>query len=410
MKRLLLVNISELVTLGPLARSFAKQLNTEDLGILRDAWLCIEDGKVSAYGTGRVPETLGQADTVIDAKGMLVMPGLVDAHTHPIFFGDRSDEFAQRLNGKTYTEIADLGGGILASISKTEQASDADLLHVLEQRLQSFLAFGVTTAECKSGYAQNAREEIRHLRLLSEYAGRSQMTLLRTCLALHATPKGRKTEDYVDEMTREVLPLLAREKLADFVDAFIEAGYFSVAQVERYMRTAKNLGLGIRIHADEFSDAGAAEAAAAWGALSADHLQHASDAGIAAMAAKGVVATLLPGTSLYTKIPFAAAQRFIKAGCRVAIASDYNPGSCYLPNLPMLVSVGAVHCGLNVAQAFAAVTLVAAWSLGLKTKGALAEGYDADFMIHSAGNLAAWFADMGQTKPLQVWIKGKRAL
>jgi len=410
----LIVNIGDLVTCEPLARhKKLRAIGAADLGRLSQAWLLIAEGKVQGFGPMPPPaELVRTAGQQRDAGGQLLMPGLIDSHSHLLFAGSRSLEFAQRLEGKSYQEIAAAGGGIQATMRASRAASQAELLRLAQARLARFLRHGVTSLEVKSGYGLAISEELRHLEVLRELRRLSRQTLRISCLALHArSPEYPTLAAYAAAASAELLPEVARRGLADYVDAFIEGGYFTVADCEPYMRQATTLGLGIRLHADEFSDAGAAEAAARWQAASADHLQFASSRGIAAMAEAGVVATLLPGTSLYTAIPFCQGRRFADAGCPIAVASDYNPGSCAISNLPLLASLAGLHCGLKPAEIIAGVTYVAAHSLGLQAdKGALAPGMAADFFLHPAASLEGWLADCGESPASEVWIAGERLL
>lgn len=403
-------NIGELVTMAPLAKERrATGIRAADLGVLSGpAWLAVEHGKVTGYGQGVPPVTKGTRH--VDVQSGLVMPGLVDAHTHPVFAGSRAKEFARRLDGATYQEIAQEGGGIRYTMTATRTASDAGLRALLDARLARFLTLGVTTVEAKTGYGLSVAEELRLLKVLNAAKKSAPLHVSVTCLALHAaSPEHPDLASYIRACTTELLPEIARAKLADAVDAFIEAGYFSVADAAPYVLRAKELGLAVRLHADEFTDAGGASAAAEWGALSADHLQFASAKGVERMATAGVTAVLLPGTSLYTKIPFADAKRFTRSGCAVALATDYNPGSCLADNLAMIATVGAVQCGLTGPEAIAAVTYSAAKSLGLETqKGALAVGHDADFLVSPLANMQEWIADLGRTPPREVWTRGVR--
>lgn len=405
------MNISELVTLSPLAEN-QKLANIEeqDLGIIKNAWLHIKDGKVHAFGQGNPDKSiLDNCKEAVDLSGKLIMPGLIDSHTHPVFYGDRSNEFLMRINGKTYAEIAEQGGGIKASMQHTKEASDKNLKEKTKSHLTSFLEFGVTTAEAKSGYGLTVEEELRHLRILKELKSELPLTLKTTCLALHAIPEGYASEnEYVEKVAEPVLEEASAQQLCDYVDAFIENGYFSVDGVKEHFKKVKESGLQIRLHADEFSDASAASFAAEMSAKSADHLQFASDSGIEKMAKNKVVATILPGTSIYTNIPFTNAKKFTDKGCPVAVATDFNPGSCVINNLPQIATIASLHCGLDAAHTVSAVTFVPAYSLGLaESKGALASGYDADFLIHDSGSLAGWLADIGRTKPSHVYIGGK---
>lgn len=407
--KLLVHNIGKLVTLDRLVQEQRHiRIRPEDLSEMSDAWLAIEDGRVSAFGSGEASASYRDFPRV-NAQGGLVTPGLVDSHTHPVFGGDRTHEFAARLNGKTYQDIAAGGGGIKYSIKTTREAFSSELLERCLEILGVFLRHGVTTVETKTGYGQNAREEIRCLQILQEVKQQTPQTLSITCLGLHDLPQEFSSKaDYIRHMTDELLPVVARRKLADWVDAFVEDGYFSVEELKPYFDKARDLGLSIRMHADEFRASGAAEAAAHWNAASADHMQKASDEGISALANAGGVAVLLPGTSFYTKIPYADAQRFRERDCPVAIASDYNPGSCYLTNLPFVASLAALYCGLSPYEALVGVTWNGAKALRLnERKGALAIGFDADFVIHKLHTIEQWIADFGQTPPREVYCKGK---
>jgi imidazolonepropionase len=405
---LIIENIGDLVTLHPLVtENRNRNIKNEDLGRYSNAWLKITGGKISDFGTGKIPDKY-EADKSISAEGGLVMPGMVDSHTHPIFGGNRAAEFSQRLDGVSYKEIADAGGGIQASVQGSRNASDDELLENLTLRLKRFCSRGITTVEVKSGYGLSVEEELRHLKILNLAKSKCPQTMSVTCLALHAaSPEHKSLDSYVDQVVSELLPEVANENLADWVDAFIEDGYFTVKSVEPYARKAKELGMGIRIHADEFTDAGAASAAAEWGAASADHLQFASEESIKKMAGNDVVACVLPGTSLYTAIPYTNARQFLDAGCAVSIASDFNPGSCYIDNLSMLTTLAGLHCGFRPAEAIAAVTWTAATSLNLKNKGALAKGSDADFLIYRDLKTAdEWLYDFGRALP-DVFIAGE---
>jgi imidazolonepropionase len=403
-------NCSELITMAPLAERKPKRglITAEDLGCLQDAWLLIDQGRVIAHGNQPFP-AVNRPLTRIDAGHRLVMPGLVDSHTHPVFGGDRSREFAQRLDGASYQDIAQSGGGIRSTVAQTRAATDADLKANCQQHLQRFLEHGVTTVEVKTGYGQTPEEEYRQLRMLHDLKQTSSQELSVTYLGLHVQPKEfTDTAAFVDDMSA-LLERLASEGLAEWVDAFVEQGYFPPEVVEPFMAKAQQLGFKIRIHADEFQDSQAAAAAARWGAFSADHLEEAQPDGLQAMARQGTVAVLLPGTSLYTKIPFTRAQTIRDAGCLMALASDFNPGSCQIDNLPMLTAIGALHCGLSAAEAIAAVTYSAAVALDRESqKGCLNPGYDADFVIQDCQTKDQWLANLGQKKPRAVYIAGKK--
>jgi imidazolonepropionase len=413
-QRLVVENIHDLVTMAPLAKEYrTTRIKGADLGRVADAWMAIEKGRVKEYGTSGVPSAYADWRRV-DAKGGLVLPGFVDIHTHPLFGGSRANEFSMRCAGATYQEVAAAGGGIASTVRATRQASDEELTRLVESRLRRFLRFGTTTLEVKTGYGLSTPEELRHLRVYQQVKRKAAQRLSITCLALHAkSPELDTPRAWADEATQDLLPRVAEERLADAVDAFVEDGYFSGQDIEGYLSKAKELGLAIRLHVDEFTDQGGGTLAARWGAKSADHLECTTPEGARAMAHAGVTAVILPGTSIYAKLPFAKGRMFADAGCPVAIASDFNPGSCRLLNLASSATVGSLHCGLSPAEALAAITFVPAASLEFaQEKGALAVGFDADFLIYrmspSESTFEEWFAEMGQKLPDEVFIGGVR--
>lgn len=411
-QRLVVENINELITLAPLAREYrTTRIKDADLGRVKNAWMSIEKGSIKEIGAGSPPGAYADWRR-IDAKGGLVLPGFVDSHTHPIFGGSRANEFSMRLAGATYQEIAAAGGGIASTVRATREWSDERLASALDARLKTFLRFGTTTLEVKTGYGLSSPEEIRLLRLLQAAKRRTSQRLSVTCLALHAkSPELETLRAWADEATQDLLPRVAEERLADSVDAFVEKNYFTAQDVEGYLAKARELGLAIRLHVDQFTDQDGGSLAARWGAKSADHLEMTSEAGAKAMAKASVTAVILPGTSIYAKLPYANGRMFADAGCPVAIASDYNPGSCRLLNLAASATVGSLHCGLTPAEAVAGITFVAAASLDFAhEKGALAPGFDADFLVYridqTESTLEEWFAEMGQKLPDEVYVGG----
>ena len=405
-------NIGQLITLAPLANEKrTTRIQYADLGIIQHAWLRIYEGRVHSYGD---MTHCPYAEQPVDLDGALVLPGFVDAHTHPIFAGDRSPEFLQRLSGMSYEAIAHQGGGIRSTMQATRAATREHLAARTLMHLQQFLRWGTTTVEAKSGYGLSKESEIAQLEILQALKAKTPQHLRITCLALHACPPEYTSPDsYTLAMKDTLLPLIAAEKLADYVDVFLENGYFLASEaMDQFMAQAQALGLGIRIHADEFSDAGGALAAAQWQAASADHLQHASQAGITAMAKSGVTAILLPGTSLYTAIPYTDARPFLHADCAVAIASDYNPGSCKIYNLALLATIASIHCHLSLPQALAGITYVPSVSLCLSSqKGALAPTFDGDFVVYKTlHTVEQWLSSCGMQSPDAVFIKGNQVV
>ncbi|MFQ5528595.1 MAG: imidazolonepropionase [Thermoanaerobaculia bacterium] len=326
----------------------------------------------------------------LDGRGGSLIPGFVDAHTHLPWAGSRELEFAQRLSGATYQEISAAGGGILATVRATRDADEDALVELVSRRVDRMLEMGTTTAEAKSGYGLNLDDELKQLRAIRRANENHPVDLTATLLAAHETPPEYRDdrERYLDIVCKEIVPQVAEEKLARFSDVFCEHGVFSQAESRRVLEAGVRYGLAPRLHADEFVDSGGAELAAELGALSADHLIAISDAGIEALAASGVTAVLLPGTSFFLmKRTYAPARRLIDAGVAVALATDCNPGSSHTESMPMVIVLAVFEMGLSIEEALTAATLNAACSLGLGNEiGSIEAGKRADLVLLDAPN------------------------
>jgi imidazolonepropionase len=386
---LIIKNASELVTVSGFAAKRGRAMS--DLGIITDGAVAIEQGMIAAVGP--TAEVIAQLEAsrkdlsdvrVIDASGKAVLPGFVDSHTHLVFGGDRAEEFAWRLKGVSYMDILARGGGILSTVAATRKASREELVLAGLKRLDSMLAFGVTTVEGKSGYGLDRETEIKQLEAMSELDGRHPVDAVATFMGAHAVLpewKGRE-EAYIDFMLAEVVPEVAQRRLAEFCDVFCEKGVFSVAQSRRLLTAAVEAGLKPKLHADEIVPLGGAELAAEIGAASADHLLHASDAGLRAMAAAGVTATLLPATAFSLREPYARGRFMIDAGCAVALATDFNPGSCFSESIPLVGALAALYMGLTPEEIVTALTINAAAALGRAGSiGSLDPGKQGDVLI-----------------------------
>jgi imidazolonepropionase len=359
----------------------------------------VRDGRVSWIGSRTDAPA---ADEAVDLAEALVTPGLVDAHTHPVYAGDRSDETAARLAGEPYT-----GGGILRTVAATRSASDGELAELIAARLGAQLAAGTTTVECKSGYGLSTAEELRALRLIGEAAGSLPVRVVRTFLGAHAIPPD--APHYTDTVVDEMLPAVAAAGAADFCDVFCDAGFFSVADAERILLAARALGLGLRLHADQLASIGAVRLAVRLGATSADHLEQLDADGVAALAASGTVATLLPGPALVMRDRLPPARELLDAGARVALASDANAGTFGAwGGMPLVIGLGATLLGMTALEAVAAATEGGAASLGLAGRaGVIAVGADADLVAWDAEHEGAFALRLGAVRPLSVHVGGE---
>ena len=383
-KTLLLKNAAELVTCRGHAPKCGPAM--QDIGIIEDGALWLEDGIIRKVGaTDEILSDIAEPpDAVIDASGRCVLPGFVDPHTHFLFAGHRAEEFSWRLRGDTYMDIMERGGGIINSVRATRQASADELLAIGQRRLDSMLSFGVTTVEGKSGYGLDAATELKQLTVMAELDRKHPVEVVRTFMGAHAIPaeyKGR-TDDFVDYLLQNVLPLVAEQRLADFCDVFCEKGVFSVEQSRRLLTAAQSLGLQAKVHADEIVTLGGAELAAELGALSAEHLLHASDAGIRRMAETGVIAVLLPATAFCLREPYARARFMIDSGVPVALATDFNPGSCFSESIPLVIALAALYMQMTPAEIVTALTINAAAAVSRADRiGSLEAGKQGDFVL-----------------------------
>jgi imidazolonepropionase len=345
------------------------------------------------------------ADAVTDLGEALVTPGLVNAHTHPAFLGDRSDEAAARLAGAPYT-----GGGILRTVAATRDATDVALLAAIEGRLGGELAAGTTTVECKSGYGLSTAEELRALRLIDEASGHLPVHVVRTFLGAHAVPaEAGSVDDYAALVAGEMLPTVAAAGVADFCDVFCDRGFFSLEASQRILTAAAALGLGIRMHADQLARTGAAELAVRLGATSADHLEQLDPSGVAALAGSRTVATLLPGPAIVMRGGLPPARALLDAGATVALASDANAGTFgSWGAMPLVIGLGATVLGMTVEEAVTSATAGGAASLGLGgRKGLIAVGADADIVAWDAEHEGAFALHLGSVRPAQVFVSGE---
>lgn len=364
-----------------------------DAGLIEGAALAWRGERIEWLGPDdELPEDFAQEE-ILDCEGRLVIPGLVDCHTHLCFGGWRSDEFEMRLEGRSYQEIAAAGGGIISTVKATRAASTPQLERRAGDFLDAMLALGVTTVEAKSGYGLSEIDEIKQLDVYRRLSRSHRVELVPTFLGAHIIPpeyKDRRGE-YVDLLCERLIPRIADEGLAEFCDAFVEEGAYSLEEARRILSTAAEHGLGLKLHADQLSAGGGAQLAAQLGAVSAEHLEYIDDGGIAALAASGTVAVSLPLASMYLKEPYLPARKLLDAGVAVAVATDFNPGSSPSFHLPLAMLQACLYQAMTPQEVLKGATSVAARAVSRGERiGSLAPGYQADIAIIDVPDLNQW--------------------
>ncbi len=384
-------HLNQLVTLSPCLQKDGRHLLPEDLGIIESAAVVFDDHSILWAGSDDQLPTEYSKEKSFNLTGHVLTPEIVDSHTHLIFGGDRSSEYADRLNGTSYEEIAKRGGGILFTMKETNAASPDELFQKACERIERIHSYGVGSIEIKSGYGLNyAKEKALSLiidRLKKKYAPKIQIR--NTFLAAHDVPKSfASSADYMKEVVFPLLTELAPLDVIDAVDIFHEKNYFTTEDTEALFSHARSLGISRKLHADELNDNHGAEIAARFHCLSADHLLKISDSSIEALKKSQTVATLLPGTAFFIGKPLAPARRMLDAGLKLALASDFNPGSCHCDNLLLIASVSAQQLKLNQAELWTAITLNAAHALGLHSQGAIQAGLNPRFTLFKTETLS----------------------
>ncbi len=379
---LIIKNADELLTLSS---SFKDE---SGLGMIRNGAVIIKEGRISWVGkTEDLPKEFGlsKEGREIDATGKVAMPGLIDSHTHLIFAGSRESEFEQRIQGLSYLDIAERGGGILSTVEATRKASFEELFSLGKRRLDRMISKGVTTIEAKSGYGLSLPDEMKILKVMKALKGIHPMDIVPTFLGAHTVPKEFRNDraGYMDLLTEEMIPKVAHEGIAEFCDVFCEEKAFTLEESKKILETGKRYGLKPKIHADQLSPGGGAELAAEVGAFSADHLEYVSQEGIKKMAEKGVTAVLLPGASFFLsmkKVP--PVREMIEKGIRISIATDLNPGSSMTESLPLMMTMGCTMFKMIPKEVIQATTLHAAKSMGREKEiGSLEVGKQADILL-----------------------------
>jgi imidazolonepropionase len=409
-----ILHAAQLVTLaGPARPRVGRELS--DLAIIEDGGMLVRDGVIARVGnSAEIERELPNDCEVIESRGRIVLPGFVDAHAHPVFGGNRVDEFEMRARGATYEQIAAGGGGIRSTVRWTRATNEEDLLQEAGSRIRWALRCGTTTMEAKSGYGLSLDEELKMLRVIRRLGENSPMELVPTFLGAHAVPEEfeDRPDDYVSLVVEEMIPEVVRQGVAEYCDIFYERGYFDRSAARRILTTAKEAGLGRRMHADQLTNSGGAALAAELGAVTADHLEQTVEEGIAAMRAAGVQPVLLPA-SVYAlgKTRYPKVRSMIEAGLAVVLATDFNPGSSPTLSIPMILSLAATQMKVTPAEGVTATTINAAYSLRRGNQiGSLEKGKTANFLIFECPDyreVAYWF---GFVQPEMVFARGRRVV
>lgn len=407
MKRLI-KNIGMLVGALPAGVLRKEGAAMNELEMLPNAWLLIEEERIAAYGVGEAPA----ADEEVDARGRWLFPSFCDAHTHLVYAGSREQEFLDKINGLTYEEIAKRGGGILNSADRLHETSEEELYRQAMERVEEIIRMGTGCVEIKSGYGLTTEDELKMLRVIRRIKETSPIGVKATFLGAHAVGRayrGRQAE-YVDLVCREMIPAVAREGLADFVDVFCDEGFFTVEETAKILEAGQKYGLKPKIHANELAVSGGVQVGVRYDAQSVDHLERTTEVEIECLRGSNTMPTGLPGASLFLGMPYTECRKMIDAGLGVALASDYNPGSSPSGNMRMVMALGSIRMRLTPAESLNATTLNGAYAMGASADyGSIAEGKVANFFLTRPLPSLAFFPYAYQTPLIeQVWLRGEK--
>jgi len=393
-----------------ISKIYTWDTDSNSLNILEGKDIIIKEGIIQDI----IDKNSKNCQVNFDAQNTIVTPGFIDSHAHPIFFGNRSKEYISKLSGVSYAQIKESGGGIISSIKKTRSASFEELFeYSYKENIIPFTKYGTTTLECKSGYGLSLNDEIKSLEIVKKIKDIIDIDIFPTFLGAHAIPpeyQNNKSK-YIDLICNEMIPEIADKKLAVFCDVFCEPGYFNIDETKKILNVAKKYNLIPRIHADEFIYSGGAELAAEINAISADHLMSVNDEAIESLSKSNTIATILPGTTFFLgNDNYANGRKMIDKGCKVSLASDFNPGTCTIRSLPNIMHLGMQRCGLSLDEAFLGVTYNAARAMGInKNVGLIKKDYNADLILWGLEDLSEipyWF-DSSSTKIAKIFKKGE---
>jgi imidazolonepropionase len=384
---LLIENASQIVTCHTRGRKFKSGKFQSEIGLLKNASVYIESGRIKWIGK-KLPSPVKKKDiTKIDGRNKTVLPGLIDSHTHTVFAGSRADEFSMRIKGSTYEEIAKAGGGIISTVKAVRKAGNVELEKLAAKRIKSSVGFGVTTIEVKSGYGLDTANELKMLEVIKVLNKKMPIDVYSTFLGAHAFPKDISREEYVEKILFEMIPLIAKNDLATFIDVFCEKNYFSVKETKKIFLQGIKFGLVPKLHTNQFYSIGGIQAAVSCGAVSVDHLEVMKPSDIRALVNSGTIACVMPAVSYFLDIPYAPARKMISSGVPVALATDFNPGSAMSENIQLVMSMAVQMLKMNIEETINAVTINAAAALGVShNTGSIETGKQGDLAVFDTPN------------------------
>lgn len=409
--KLLIENARQIVTCRTNGKKFRTGKHQSEIGLIENAGIYAENGIIKWIGK-KLPSKIKKSSLQkIDARGKVIFPGFVDSHTHLVFAGDRANEYAMRMEGKTYEEIAQAGGGIINTVSAVRKTPKAKLKSLAKQRVWNSISSGVTTLEAKSGYGLDTENEIKMLEVINELNREMPIEIYSTFLGAHAFPKNTSRKDYIEMILYEMIPQIAKRKLASFIDAFCEKNYYTPQETNRIFEQGVKFGFIPKLHTNQFHSVGGIQTAIKNKAISVDHLEVMTDKEINLLKNKNIVACVLPGVSYFLNIPYAPARKLIDNNIPVAIATDFNPGSCMTENVQLVMSLAAQKMNMNLNEIINAVTVNAAASLGISDKaGSIEVGKHADLLIFDMPSYEHLFYHFGVNQLESVIKNGEMIL
>lgn len=406
---LLIESAKQIVTCHARRHKFKSGKYQSQLGIIENSSIYIEGNLIKWIGKKFPSSIVKSVKRKIDAKNKIVMPGFIDSHTHLVFAGDRLNEFAMRIEGKSYQQIARAGGGILNTVKATRKASKEELKKLALKRIRTFLEFGVTTLEAKSGYGLDSANEIKMLEVIDELRSEQPVELFSTFLGAHSFPKDKSRKEYLEEMLYETIPAVSKGKLAKFIDVFCEKNYFSPKETNWIFKQGVKFGLIPKLHTNQFYSIGGIKTAVENNAISVDHLEVMKEFDIATLKGTGTIACLLPGVSYFLDIPYAPARKLIENNIPISLATDFNPGSCMTENIQLIMSLAVHKLKMRIEEVINAVTINAAASLGISDiAGSIEVGKQADILIFDVKDYRELLYYFGVNQLETVIKKGKK--